>query len=446
MKRTSLFAAFGAAVLLGAPGASAQTIAATSEASQVARRPLAAADKVSLALFVDDATVGGQCRDYLAPVAAKLSASFNKNGFAVVRVEDFLDLAERAESGAAPRTMLTQHTIGNAQERLDDATILQLARDTGADCYLHASLSGVEKREIASGIYDFVLDLSLSAYGTARGDGTYGDTITATARATAAQLAKNGSWAMNELVKKAVDAAAASFARGLTKLDIRAGRPAKVFFSCNVPATILVDGFAMGTTDAEIEMESGMHTVALARPFCETNAFRARFVDGQKYDLPLYLNREGIARLRDKCAWIIAHRDAVNESSARWIVFTNDLAKSNLAFDRAIENGDRVLATALSNGTKLVDAAIADRGRARDLQEKKIDSGTAIGLVRAEADAARVAAETAAYTNVMDGIATEHRNSFERQDIRKLESVTTVSQGVDAVEHEMKGSSVNPSK
>ncbi len=446
MKHHSLLAAFGAAVFLASPAARAQMFAGTSEAAQVRSRPLASADKVSLALFVDDATVGGQCRDYLAPLAAKLAASFNKNGFAVVRVEDFLGLAERSEPGDPPRTMLTQHTTGGAQERLDDASLVQLARDTGADCLLHASISGVEKQEVAAGIFDFVLDLSLSAYGTARGDGTYGDTVTATARATAAQLAKNGAWAMNELVKRAVDGAAASFVRGLTKLDIRAGRPAKVFFACNVPATILVDGFAMGTTDAEIEMESGMHTVALARPYCETNAFRARFVDGQRYELPLYLNRQGIERLREKCAWILAHRDAVNVVSARWIVFTNDLAKCNLAFDRGIENGDRVLATALENGTKLVDAAIADQGRARDLQEKKIDGGTAIGVVRAEADAARVSAETTAFTNVMDGIATEHRNSFNRQDIRKLETVTTVSQGVDSVEHEMKGSAVNPEK
>ena len=276
-------------------------------ASQVARaKGVENNDRITGTLFVFDSTDNGEYSDCLLSLSEYVTSALNKNGFGVSRPEYALGIAERVDNKKPDRAMITQVAPEGAIETIADATNIQMARDMGMDCIFSVAISSVTIEEIIAGMKNVVLDISLNAYGTARGDGTYGDTISVEMKCTDSQWTKNKKAFLAKMLKKASEESALSFAAGLKKLNIYEGRPANVTFKCKVPATIKVDGMAMGTANTEIKMESGMHTIQVEYPFCKQYIHRARFVDGQVYEINLKLTDEGIARYKSLQEYAIA--------------------------------------------------------------------------------------------------------------------------------------------
>ena len=148
-------------------------------------KPEFSGEKLHSALFLEDATTDGRFGRYLPKLGAELASALNKNGIYVARPEDHYSAEEPVDG--------------------QDAAMfrVQVARDIGATCYLTATVDDFDRVEIADGVFDLSLGLSLNAYGAARGDGVYGDTLTVTGRATAQQLARSGESPINSLLKSA---------------------------------------------------------------------------------------------------------------------------------------------------------------------------------------------------------------------------------------------------
>ncbi len=222
-------------------------------------------ERVTSALFVEDVTTGGRISPLLPKLGAELASALNKNGFAIVRPEDHLSIADPQKTKADSRTLLPTMVDKDKPENLENlgaASLVQIARDVGATCYMKASVTAVEQTEVVDGIFDLSLTVALNAYGAARGDGVYGDTVTVTGRATAEQLAKKDDLYLGTLIREASNRMAESFATGMRGVAQKA-QPADFKVICDIPATIKIDGVARGDIDGEgtYRVETGIHTV-----------------------------------------------------------------------------------------------------------------------------------------------------------------------------------------
>ncbi len=353
--------------------------------------------RVTAALFVEDITPGGKMGPFLPKLGAELASALNKNGFAIVRPEDHLSLSDPEKTEANGRTLLPTMVDKDKPENLENlgaATLVQIARDVGATCYLKASVTTVEQTEIVSGIFDLALTMALNAYGAARGDGVYGDTVTVHGRVTAEQLVKKDDRYLSTLIREASNRMGESFANGMRDTALKS-KPASFKIICDIPATVKIDGVARGDLDGEgpYRVETGLHTIEVldnpAWPYYQSYKTRVFIEDGARFTITLYLNDKGVAKLKEVNNYMLEHRktidayllehqksiddllyweqekdtDAVkriNEVAAAWISFTNSLALSTFEKDSSIQNGNKVVASALRNGEKLVDAAIED--------------------------------------------------------------------------------------
>lgn len=430
-------------------------------------------EKLFSALFLEDATTDGQFGKYLPKLGAELAAALNKNGVYAARPEDHFAEAEPAEG--------------------QDAALfrVQIARDIGATCYMTATVLDFDRVEIADGVFDLTLGLSLNVYGAARGDGVYGDTATVSGRATAQQLARTGEAAVNSLLRSAAEKMAASFAAGMRDNALKS-RPASFRVDCNVPAVVVVDGAARGELgeDGVRTIETGLHTIEVVDnpdwPFYRPFKTRVFIEDGARFTVTLYLNDRGLDRFKKVNDWILANRMAVddllvreanqdldvtereNTVTAKWIAFTNSVALSTFETESTVKNGNKIVAASLSNGEKLVDAAIADRKAERsqiwsrienghaeemarigaDVEKTKADDAARVGVAEAEAKGEvgkaevqrRIDAESRDYMKpVVEGVATQLRNSWSRlEDTQRLLHVCThsVGDGIATVDYD----------
>lgn len=299
MKRNFLIPLAACALFAGLSSHAEVTISKPSSAS----RPAKAAEKLTAALFVEDSTVDGACRDYLPSLANRIAAELAKKGIGVIRPEHALGLSERVGTAEPGKTLLTERVPEGSSMALDLANLRQIARDLETDCYIQCSITEAETSEIGNtGVVECRVSTTLTAHGTALGDGLYGDTVTTSFRETASLLEKNGQSIFSKaLGQVGVDCATRFAEAGVTKMDILPGRgTVKVRFACDVTnAVVLVDGAAVGTTATDVEAESGLHTVKISFPFCYTYEFRARFRDGQVYNVHMELTPEGLARFKD---------------------------------------------------------------------------------------------------------------------------------------------------
>ncbi len=427
-------------------------------------KPEFSGEKLHSALFLEDATTDGRFGRYLPKLGAELASALNKNGIYVARPEDHYSAEEPVDG--------------------QDAAMfrVQVARDIGATCYLTATVDDFDRVEIADGVFDLSLGLSLNAYGAARGDGVYGDTLTVTGRATAQQLARSGEAPINSLLKSAAGKMALSFAAGMRDNALKS-RPASFRIDCNVPAVVVIDGAARGELGegGVRTIETGPHTIEVVDnpdwPYYRPFKTRAFIENGSRFTVTLYLNDKGVERFKRVNDWILAHRreiddllvreasqelavtDRSNAVTARWIAFTNAVARSTFADESTVRNGNRIVASSLRNGEKLVDAAIEDRKADRDQVWRRIETGheeemsriagdvtksvagssAEVGVAEAEAKGEvgkaevqrRIDAENHDYMKpVVEGVASQVRNSWSRlEDTSRLLHVCTRSAG-----------------
>ena len=443
-----------------------------SPASTMTAAPGAAAKegKITCVLFVEDATPEGSLTPFLPKLGSELASALNKNGFAIVDPRDHLSIAEPA----ADRTLLTTAVEKDKPENLEKlgaATLVQIARDIGATCYMKASVTSLEKAEIAPGIFDLALSLALNAYGAAHGDGVYGDTVTVHGRATATQIARGGGMGLDQLLRASVDRMATSFATGMANTALKS-RPAKFKIICDVPATVKIDGAARGAIEGEetYTVETGLHTIEVvdnpAWPYYQAYRTRVFIEDGAKFTIDLTLNDKGIARMKEKDKYALDHRWAIdnllywesfkndeathraNAITAVWMDFTNSLALYTAAENDGRANNNKIVASALRNGEKLVDSCIKvqELGKTPDywriggeVEIERIHAAGEVGVAEANAEGEVGKAEVQARIDnerhqliapIVDGLAKELGNSWTRlEDTRRHLLAQTISQG-----------------
>lgn len=421
--------------------------------------------RITAALFVEDSTVDGVYASYLPSLGNKIAAALNKRGFGVVRPEDALGLSENINSANANRTKLLQTVERGGALDLDSANLFQIARDLGSDCYIKCSLTGCETEELGdTGIFDVAVSLSVSMHGSARGDGAYGDTVVVNYRATSEQLAKNNKSFFAKSLTKASDSIAKSFSEGIKKLDIRAGRIAKVHFNCAIEAdsvgvalegvekwddqyiykvngTVLVDGFAMGTTDNEIELESGIHVVRIYYPHCEPYVVRARFVDGQSYNVILKLSDSGKERYKNTKEYLLNYVKANNE--------VEDINRQAITSDRitnmVANTADYILRLNSEASVKLADKSIeaevellkTNSERYYDVWALEIKENAAVAGKQSFNDAELkrmyVEAHTYAIKTIAKGEGRKRGNSYNREEYTERHTSALIKSEGDGV-------------
>lgn len=434
--------------------------------------------RITAALFVEDSTLDGEYASYLPSLGNKIAAALNKRGFGVVRPEDALGLSENINPANANRTKLLQTIERGGALDLDSANLFQIARDLGSDCYIKCSLTGCEKEELGdTGIFDVSVSLSVSMHGSARGDGAYGDTVVVNYRATSEQLAKNNKSFFAKSLTKASDSIAKSFAEGIKKLDIRAGRMAKVHFSCAIEAdsvgvslegiekwndqyiykvngTVLVDGFAMGTTDNEIELDSGIHVVRIYYPHCEPYVVRARFVDGQSYNVTLKLSDSGKERYKNTKEFLLNYVKARNE--------VKDINRRAITSDRinnmVANTADYILRLNSEASVKLADKSLeaevellkANSERYYNVWALEIKENAAVAskqvLNDAELKNMYAEAHTYAMKTIAQGEGKRRSNSYDRTEFTERHTSAVIKsegQGVKTVDYNTDKTRIN---
>ena len=470
MNATRIVVPAACAITMACGVAFGQIVLAPASTMTAAPGAAAKADKITCALFVEDATAEGSLTPFLPKLSAELASALNKNGFAIVDPRDHLSISEPA----ADRTLLTTAVEKDKPENLEKlgaATLVQIARDVGATCYMKASITSLEKAEIAPGIFDLALSLALNAFGAARGDGVYGDTVTIHGRATAAQIAKGGGMGLDQLLRASIDRMAASFATGMADTALKS-RPAKFKIICDVPATVKIDGAARGAIEGEetYTVETGLHTIEVmdnpAWPYYQAYRTRVFIEDGAKFTLILYLNDKGVARMKEKDKYAIDHRWAIdnllywesfkndeatrraNAITAVWMDFTNSLALYTAAENDGRANNNKIVASALRNGEKIVDSCIKvqELGKTPDywriegeVETERIHAAGEVGVAEANAEGEVGKAEVQARIDnerhqliapIVDGLAKELGNSWTRlEDTRRHLLDQTISQG-----------------
>lgn len=76
---------------------------------------------------------------------------------------------------------------------------------------------------------------------------------------------------------------------------------AHVNFTCNIQgADVKIDGVAMGTIPAMVEVSKGVHNLLVEYPFCVPYATKAYFTDGQTYNVVLQLDATGRERFKSE--------------------------------------------------------------------------------------------------------------------------------------------------
>ena len=101
-------------------------------------------------------------------------------------------------------------------------------------------------------------------------------------------------------------AAAKGAEKLLAKVAASGWTPAKadvahVNFTCNIQgADVKIDGVAMGTVPAMIEVPKGVHNLVVEYPFCAPYATKAFFTDGQTYNIVLQLDATGRERFKSE--------------------------------------------------------------------------------------------------------------------------------------------------
>ena len=425
-----------------------QIVLAPASTMTAAPGAAAKADKITCALFVEDATAEGSLTPFLPKLSAELASALNKNGFAIVDPRDHLSIAEPA----ADRTLLTTAVEKDKPENLEKlgaATLVQIARDVGATCYMKASITSLEKAEIAPGIFDLALSLALNAFGAARGDGVYGDTVTIHGRATAAQIAKGGGMGLDQLLRASIDRMAASFATGMAKTALKS-RPAKFKVVCDVPATVKIDGAARGAIEGEetYTVETGLHTIEVvdnpAWPYYQAYRTRVFIEDGAKFTIVLTLNDKGIAKMKETDKYALEHSKDIDELIF-WESFkrdegtarTNEIAAVWMSFTNSLALNSAASASSLRNGEKLVDSSIKVQELKQTQEWKRIEADVAIEQAKANGEVAkaevqeRIDAERhKLVAPIVDGLAKELGNSWARlEDTKRILAVKTISEG-----------------
>ena len=323
------------------------------------------AEKITSALFLEDETTDGALKPYLPKLGAELASALNKNGIYAVRPEDHFAEKEPVEGQA---------------ERLYR---IQKARDIGATCYMTATAVDFDKVEIANGVFELSLGLSVNTYGAARGDGVYGDTVTVRSRATAKMLERSGEAPVNALLKEAAGKMALSFAAGMRD-NVQKGKPASFRIDCNVPAIVLVDGAARGALgeDGRYTVETGPHTIEVVDnpdwPYYRPFKTRVFVEDGARFNITLYLNDKGVAKFKEINDRIIAHRKEIDnllawEANQKMDMTERERKLEDEEFYRGANREER--ADELASRKTDRELALADRKTDREfeLEERRYD-------------------------------------------------------------------------
>lgn len=224
----------------------------------------------------------------------------------------FADTLAAKLSGDAILIVNPANAIGVNQNRtargegMPDASAQELGRLLGADGVLTASIQEFTSEDIGvpAVAYSLKVRLALSLADVATGETICGvSEVKVSKNYTAEQVKSDTATRYETLMHKAASDAAAKL---LARLEASNWQPAAVDvahvnFTCNIQgADVKIDGVAMGTIPAMLEVPKGVHNLMVEYPFCVPYATKAFFTDGQTYNVVLQLDATGRERFKSE--------------------------------------------------------------------------------------------------------------------------------------------------
>lgn len=224
----------------------------------------------------------------------------------------FADTLSSRLSGSTMRIVNPHNVIGVNQNRsasgeiMPEASAQEIGRMLGADGVVTASIQEFTGEDIGVPAIAHTLKvrLALNLADAATGETVCGvDGVELSKNYTAEKVKADTATLYEGLMH---DAAAKGAERLLAKMSAAEWTCGKVDiahvnFTCNIQgADVKVDGVAMGTAPAMIEVPKGVHNLAVEYPFCVPYATKAYFTDGQTYNVVLQLDATGRDRFKNE--------------------------------------------------------------------------------------------------------------------------------------------------
>jgi len=224
----------------------------------------------------------------------------------------FADTLAAKLSGDALRVVNPHNVIGVSQNRtacgeaMPDASAQEIGRLLGADGVITAAIQEFTSEDIGSPAvaYSIKVRMTLNLADAATGETICGvSDVKVSKNYTAEQVKSDTATLYEGLMHKAASESAASL---LARIETAGWQPqgadiAHVNFTCNIQgADVKIDGVAMGTIPAMVEVPKGVHNLLVEYPFCVPYATKAYLTDGQTYNIVLQLDATGRERFKSE--------------------------------------------------------------------------------------------------------------------------------------------------
>lgn len=224
----------------------------------------------------------------------------------------FTDTLSSRLSGSTMRIVNPHNVIGVNQNRsaggevMPEASAQEIGRMLGADGVVTASIQEFTGEDIGvpAIAHSLKVRLALNLVDAATGETVCGVDGVEFSKNYTAEKVKADTATLYEGLMHA--AAAKGAEKLLAKVATSEWNPgasdiAHVNFTCNIQgADVRVDGVAMGTAPAMIEVPKGVHNLTVEYPFCVPYATKAYFTDGQTYNVVLQLDATGRDRFKNE--------------------------------------------------------------------------------------------------------------------------------------------------
>ena len=249
----------------------------------------------------------------------------------------FADTLASRLSGSTIRIVNPHNVIGVNQNRsatgeaMPEASAQEIGRMLGADGVVTAAIQEFTGEDIGvpAVAHTLKVRLALNLADAATGETVCGVDGVEFSKNYTAEKVNSGTATLYEGLMHA--AAAKGAEKLLAKVAASGWTPAKadvahVNFTCNIQgADVKIDGVAMGTVPAMIEVPKGVHNLVVEYPFCVPYATKAFFSDGQTYNIVLQLDATGRERFKSE-ALFAETLDRIRKTGA-----TDDYVRRTLA-------------------------------------------------------------------------------------------------------------------
>ncbi len=227
----------------------------------------------------------------LSVLADTMTARLSGHGFAVVNPANAIGVCQNR----------SQHG-----EAMPEASATELARMLNAEGVVTVAVQEFTSESIGNPPVAYRLKARVTASLAEGATGAAVCGVTVTARSpqyTVAKVKEDNAALYEDMLHSAAESCADQLKQKAAAANWKPGNAglARVNFTCNIQgADVKIDGVAMGTLPAMVNVPQGVHNLLVEYPFCVPYSTKALFTDGQTYNVVLQLDAAGRERFKSE--------------------------------------------------------------------------------------------------------------------------------------------------